>query len=129
MSDRRLLQGTGWRIGLDPSAPVFVGLLGGDDWAIELTGNEFQDFCRLSRQLAHTMQSMANQLMDAERICCEAESELLWVETEGFPHVYSLRFMLLSGRRGDGFWAATAVPALLQAMDNLDSFWKGAYHS
>ncbi|MCS6814475.1 MAG: DUF1818 family protein, partial [Cyanobacteria bacterium] len=47
MNDRLLQTGAGWRIGWDPSAPVFTGLIGGDHWAIELTDAELHDFCRL----------------------------------------------------------------------------------
>jgi hypothetical protein len=116
MSDRVLKTGVGWRLGWDPSASTFTGLIGGDHWAIELTDAELRDFCRLSTQLADAMQQMTSQLMDAERLCCEAESDLLWLEAEGFPHAYSLRFILLSGRRGDGYWDAATVPPLLQAI-------------
>jgi len=119
MSDRVLKTGVGWRLGWDPSAPTFTGLVGGEHWAIELTDAELQDFCNLCAQLANTMHQMANQLMDAERLCCEAESDVLWLEAEGFPHAYSLRFILLSGRRGDGYWDATAVPPLLRAIQEL----------
>ncbi|MCS6815596.1 MAG: DUF1818 family protein, partial [Cyanobacteria bacterium] len=69
--------------------------------------------------LASTMQEMAQQLMDAERISCEAASDLLWLEAEGFPHAYSLRFILLNGRRGDGYWTPTAVPSFFQAVQDL----------
>ena len=122
MTDRLLKTGQGWRLGWHPSAPVFKGLVGSDDWAIELTEPELMDFCRLFLQLAETMQQMAAELMDEERISCEAESPLLWLEVEGFPQTYDLRFILHSDRRGEGFWPATALPPLLQAIQQLDVF-------
>lgn len=119
---RLLKSGTGWRLGWDAEASEFKGLVGGDDWAIELTEAEFSDFCRLLEQLTSTMQQMASELMDQEAIACEAESDLIWLEVEGFPHAYSLRFILLSGRRSEGFWSATAVPELLLAIQTLQVF-------
>jgi len=116
MTDPKVLkQGTGWRLGWDPTAAEFVGLVGTEDWAIELTAAEFQDFCRLLQQLAETMAAMAIELMPDERIACEAESEWLWLAVEGYPHAYSLSLILHAGRRAEGTWPAAAVPGLLAA--------------
>jgi Domain of unknown function (DUF1818) len=119
---RQLKSGEGWRLGWNPDAPEFCGLVGGRDWAIELTQAEFDDFCRLLHQLAETMQQMAQELMAAERICCEVESNLIWLEAEGFPQIYELRLMLLSGRKAEGKWDAAAVPALVSASQTLQVF-------
>jgi len=39
-----LLKVEGWRIGWNPNAAEFKGLVGTDDWAIELTETELNDF-------------------------------------------------------------------------------------
>jgi hypothetical protein len=114
-----LKTGQGWRIGWNPSGAVYQGLIGGDDWAIELTETEWQDFRRLLSQLTATMAAMTSELMEEERIACEAESELLWLEVEGFPDNYSLRFILYQGRGCEGNLSATALQELLAAWDNL----------
>ncbi len=119
---RQVKSGEGWRLGWDATAPEFKGLVGGTDWAIELTEAELEDFCRLVLQLAQTMAQMSQELMEEERICCEAESDRLWLEVEGFPHAYEIHFILLSGRRAEGSWAESAVPALLQAVQTLKVF-------
>jgi len=116
---RHIKQGNGWRLGWDPDAPIYKALVAGESWSLELTEPEFQDFCRLTNQLDDTMTSMAAELMDAERITCEAESEWLWLEVEGVPHAYSLHMILLQGRRGEGEWSVTAVSELLQALPKL----------
>jgi Domain of unknown function (DUF1818) len=120
--ERVLKSGSGWRIGWNPDAPEFKGLLGTDDWAIELTEAELNDFCRLLTQLADTMKQMATELMDEEKIACEAESNLLWLEVEGYPHTYSLRLILNTGRCAEGNWDDSAVPGLLQAAGMLKVF-------
>lgn len=119
---RLLKSGTGWRLGWDAEAAEFQGLVGDDQWAIELTQAELADFCRLLEQLSSTMQHMATELMDEEAIACEAESDLIWLEVEGFPQAYSLRLILLSGRRSEGFWSAAAVSELLLAVQTLQVF-------
>ena len=120
--DRLIKSGSGWRIGWNPNTAEYKGLVGGDNWAIELTEAELNDFCRLLAQLATTMNQMASELMDEEKIACEAESDLLWMEVEGYPSAYSLRFILNTGRRGEGSWEAAAVPSLLQATQVLKVF-------
>ena len=122
MGDRILKKGKGWRVGWNPQAKTYPGLVGGDDWAIELTEAEFNDFSRLLEQLAQTMIAMNQELMDAERIACEAESELLWLEVEGYPTAYSLRLILNQGRRCEGNWPTEAVSELRQEIQRVKLF-------
>lgn len=119
---KQIKSGTGWRIGWKPNAEKFQGLIGTEDWAIELTEAELNDFCRLFAQLADTMKQLAAELMDEEKIACEAESDLLWMEVEGYPQAYSLRLILNTERGVEGKWEATAVPDLLQAAGTLKVF-------
>lgn len=113
---RHVVSGEGWRIGWNPTANDFCGLVAGEHWAIELTQPEFQDFCRVAQQLGQTMAAMAEQLMAEERLSCEQETETLWMEAEGFPSAFGLRFILLSGRRGEGEWLSPQVLGLLDAL-------------
>jgi hypothetical protein len=65
---------------------------------------------------------MSHELMDGERICCDVESDRLWLEAEGYPHAYELHIILRQGRRAEGTWAAEAVPGLVQASQTLHLF-------
>lgn len=120
--ERVVKSGAGWRIGWNPDAVEFKGLVGADDWALELTEAELHDFCRLSMQLVETMSYMASELMDEEKISCEAESDLIWMEAAGYAHAYSLRFILNTGRCAEGCWQADAVSGLVQAAQILTVF-------
>jgi hypothetical protein len=120
--EKVIKSGTGWRIGWNGDAPEFRGLVGTDNWAIELTECELDDFCRLLNQLVATMKDLATELMDEEKIACEAESDLLWMEVEGYPHSYSLRFILNTGRCAEGRWDREAVPGLVAAAAMLKVF-------
>jgi len=122
MKGRLLRQGPGWRIGKDLDSLTFQGLVGGEDWAIELTLAELGDFCRLLQKLAETMQQMSTTIMDQEHLSCEVEGSLIWMEAEGKPNAYSLRFQILTGRRAEGSWPSEVVPDLLQASQTLGVF-------
>lgn len=120
--ERLIKSGAGWRIGWNPVASKYKGLVGTDEWAIELTEAELNDFCRLLTQLADTMKQLATELMDEEKIACEAESDLLWMEVEGYPHAYSLRLILNTERCAEGKWDTSAVSELLAASRTLKVF-------
>jgi hypothetical protein len=120
--ERIIKSGCGWRIGWNPNADKYKGLVGSDLWAIELTEPEFNDFCRLLIQLVDTMTQMQAELMAEERIACEAESDLLWLEVEGYPHAYSLRLILNQGRCCEGNWAEGVAKELAQAVSMLKLF-------
>lgn len=119
---RQIKSGEGWRLGWDPDASEFCGLVGGEDWAIELTKAELDDFCRLILELKAALSQMEQELMEEERICCEVESAMLWLEAEGSPHRHTLRLIVLTGRRGEGFWSETAVLGLVQGIQGLKVF-------
>ena len=117
-----LREGEGWRLGWDSNREHFKALVGGEHWALELTQDEFQTLRRLAQQLAETMTTMAAELMPDEHITCEQETPQLWMEAEGFHHSYSLRFILLSGRGGEGTWPAAIVPELLDGLARINVF-------
>jgi hypothetical protein len=119
---RVLKSGANWRIGWNPEPSIYQGLVGSDIWAIELTEAELDDFCRLLTQLAETMASMAEELMAEEKISCEVESNLIWLEAEGYPQEYSLRLIVQQNRCCEGNWSASAVRELVQAAQNLKNF-------
>ncbi len=121
-TDRLVKEGNGWRLGRDPSRSVFQGLVGGQGWGFELTAQELDDFCRLLHQLAETMRHMQGELMEEERLCCEAESNCLWLEVEGFPQKYGLRLILTQQRGAEGGWPAEVVPDLIRAAQSLQAF-------
>jgi hypothetical protein len=122
MENRVFKEADGWRIGFNPNPATYQGLIGGQDWAIELTLAEWQDFCRLVSQLSETMQAIATELMDEEKITCEAESELMWLEVTGYPQSYSLRFILNQGRCCEGQWPPGVVKDFIQSLQTLTFF-------
>ena len=112
---RILKKGEGWRIGWnpDPTCP-FQGLVGADDWAVELTAAEFSDFCRLLTQLAETVEAIAPELMAEENINIEAESDLIWLEIDGLVGNYDLRMLVSQNRSVEGNWLSGSVTEIVK---------------
>ena len=122
MGDRIFKQGQGWRLGFDPQGSTHPFLIGAEDWAVELTQAEFEDFRRLTQELRQTVVAIAPELMAEERISCELESDRLWLEIEGYAQAYELRFILHQGRRAEGRWAASVLPEFFVALDQFHHF-------
>lgn len=114
-----LKKGQGWRIGWHPEAEKYQALIGNDAWAIELTAAEFRELYRLLGQISETMTQIATELMDSERIAIAAESNLMWIEAEGFPHNYSLRLILHQERSCEVNWDEGVAPKLILAMRRI----------
>lgn len=119
--EKVLKAGAGWRIGWNP-AGKYQGLVGGDDWAFELTAEELADFCRLLGQLVANVRSIEAELMDEEGIACEAESDLVWMQLAGICGEYSLRLIVNTERSCEGNWTTDAVAELITAVDSLKFF-------
>ncbi|MDX2228630.1 MAG: DUF1818 family protein [Leptolyngbyaceae cyanobacterium bins.349] len=120
--ERLIKAGQGWRVGWDAAALIYPALVGTEDWSLELTAAEWQDFVRLFSQLVEAMRAMQAELMAEETIAIEVESDLLWLEAEGYPHAYTLHLILLTGRRAEGTWTPSAVSGLWQAMQAMQVF-------
>jgi hypothetical protein len=120
--DKLLKTGKGWRLGWNPEATKYKGLVGADDWAFELTEAELLDFCRLLVELDQTMKQMGEYLMEGEKITCDSESDLLWLSAEGFPHSYSLRLLVHHERCVEGNWDSSVVNELVKAVQSLMVF-------
>lgn len=118
---RLLKSGAGWRVGWHPYGDKYQGLIGADHWAMELTKAEFDDFHRLLNQLVDNMKQMEAELMAEEKISCEAETSLLWMEVEGYPRNYSLRVILNCDRRCEGNWSENIAPQLLEALNSFNN--------
>ncbi len=122
MGERFTREGEGWRLGWDAAATCYKGLVAGPNWAVELTETEFHTLCRLITEIGQTLTAIAAELMEEERIACEAEAEDLWLEAEGLPGAYQLRFILATGRRCEGAWDVAATQELTQAVQHLTGF-------
>ncbi len=122
----QVLEGEGWRLSVDPSRGHFCVLVGGADWAFELTVSEARAFQQLASRLERQLASLADQLMPEEQIGLELERDLapgsLWMELEGQPGCWCLRFVLTpapGSRSVEAGWSCQASPAITAALADL----------
>ncbi len=114
-----LQDGKGWRFGYFPEADFFVGLVGAENWSIELNKSEFQDFCRLALELSATMMAMQAELSDEENLSCSAQTNEIYMEAAGFPDDFAMHLRLLNGRQAEGIWKIGENTDFLQAIKQI----------
>ncbi len=119
MVSKQLLSGKGWRIGWFPHIQPFSGLVGADNWAIELTQPELEEFCSLSLQLIESVQQAQSELSEQESLTCTAETENISLELSGYPGDFRISLQLHTGRRAEGIWENDAINELIDAITKI----------
>lgn len=112
-------EGPGWRLCLDPGRGSFPVLLGGEGWAVELRADEAQALAEGCCRLADELAALADRLMPEEEVSLELERGPLWLELEGRPQAWRLRFVLTPGAAARGVeagWGEVASQSVVAAL-------------
>lgn len=115
----RVQEGEGWRWLEDSARHPFVVLIGGQDWAVELTAEEARGLQQGLIQLVQEHRGLIDQLMPEEAISLELERGPLWMALEGDRELWRLRFVLTppsASRAVEGAWQPEASVALVAAL-------------
>jgi hypothetical protein len=115
-------QGEGWRLAWQAGRQPFAVLIGGRDWAAELTGAEALQFRQGIERLLDQFAALADQLLAEEAIGLELERGPWWLSLEGDRRQWALRFVLSPdpGQRAiEGGWEAAASTPFVAALRHL----------
>jgi Domain of unknown function (DUF1818) len=119
-------EGKGWRLAHRPAGQPFCVLIGGEGWAGELRLAEAQALITGTRRLQQQREALLAVLMPEESLCLEIELDLepgsLWLELDGGPRGWSLRFVLTpadGSRALEGAWPAPVATPLMAALEQL----------
>lgn len=111
---------------VDPNRQPFSVLLGGSDWAAELTLAELALLQQGVISLVGQLEATAPLLMPEEEVELDYACAGLWLQLSGAPSCWSLRFVLESATahspltRGlEGGWSAQASVALAAVLQSL----------
>ena len=116
-------EGPGWRLAWDPTRKSFPVLLGGDDWAFELSDEEWRSFVKLVLDLVQEHDQIKSQLMEQESISLELERDFWSACLAGDKDNWSLQVLLQeqqANKRGvEAFWPASSTKDLLLSMRTI----------
>jgi Domain of unknown function (DUF1818) len=115
-------EGPGWRLAWDPGREPYSVLIGGHDWAVELSGAEADALRHAVVDLLDQHAALVDQLMDEESISLELERNPWWLAIDGDRGTWGLQVVLspTPGQRAfEGAWSAPASQAFTAALQQL----------
>ncbi len=113
-------EGPGWRVVRNPSRGNFSTLIGGENWAIEITENEWTSLVSFVFDLVDQHSQLKNQLMPEEECSLELERQPWWGCLDGDRSSWSLQLILEGdeslNRGAELFWPSPAAEAFVEAL-------------
>ncbi len=122
-------EGKGWRLELNESKKNFPVLIGGENWAVELSKNEWEGLALVVFKLIDQYDYLKNSLMREEKIFIEIDIAPWWACIDGTKEHWRLK-LILSGEQCNGrgleiFWPEPAAQAIVSVMRIMwDSYSK-----
>ncbi len=121
-------EGLGWRIIRDSSRDNFSTLIGGQDWAIELTNSEWDILITVVIDLAEQYSDIKTQLMQDEDITLELVRNPWKAILKGDKFGWSLKLILTPtdqlNRAAEVFWPQNVTESISEAMRIMwDSYY------
>ena len=121
-------EGPGWRIIRDLSRDNFSTLIGGENWALELTQPEWETLVRVVINLSDQYKDVRDQLMGDEDITLELESYPWLAFLKGNRGGWNLKLILRSSgslnRGAEIFWPSNVTMFVTDAMRIM---WDSGY--
>ena len=116
-------EGSGWRLERDKSRPKFSVLIGGDNWALELSDEEWNALKTVISKLIEQHESCRSSLMPEEAISIEIELSPWWGCIDGNRDEWTLKLILsgddLYSRGLEMFWPIPAAQIMVSAMRTM----------
>ena len=112
-------EGPGWRLAIDKQRQGYQALIASDDWALELTTAEFEQFRNMCGKIVDQYKDCLDHLMAEENLELCLEEGAFWFELRGDCNGWALRFVLSSalGERGaEGSWQRSTASAFCEAL-------------
>ena len=121
-------EGPGWRIIKDSSRENFSTLIGGENWAIELTQSEWEILVKLVLDLSDQYKAVKGQLMGDEDITLELERSSWLAILKGDQYGWDLKLILnASGflnRGAEIYWSKNVTTSVVNEMRTM---WDSGY--
>jgi len=116
-------EGKGWRLELNDTKKDFPVLIGGENWAVELSNIEWNGLRPVVSKLIDQYEYLRNSLMREEKILIEIEISPWWACIEGTKEDWRLKLILsgqgCNGRGVELFWPEPAAQAIVSVMRTM----------
>tara|TARA_B100000927_G_scaffold228064_1_gene187822 strand:+ start:149 stop:523 length:375 start_codon:yes stop_codon:yes gene_type:complete len=116
-----------WRLVKDLDKGKYCFLIGVDNWAIELSQDEFESLYRLLIRLENQINSIKEELLEEELINLEIENALWYIELEGNKNQWNLRMILESSGNSRSFEMYWPIPIAQTLLNEIIKMWESMH--
>ena len=116
-----------WRLVKDLDKGKYCFLIGVDNWAIELSQDEFESLYRLLIRLENQINSIKEELLEEELINLEIENALWYIELEGNKNQWNLRLILESSGNSRSFEMYWPIPIAQTLLNEIIKMWESIH--
>ena len=116
-----------WRLVKDLDKGKYCFLIGVDNWAIELSQDEFESLYRLLIRLENQINSIKEELLEEELINLEIENALWYIELEGNKNQWNLRMILESSGNSRSFEMYWPIPIAQTLLNEIKKMWESMH--
>ncbi len=116
-----------WRLVKDLDKGKYCFLIGVDNWAIELSQDEFESLYRLLIRLENQINSIKEELLEEELINLEIENALWYIELEGNKNQWNLRMILESSGNSRSFEMYWPIPIAQTLLNEIIKMWESIH--
>ncbi len=113
-------EGKGWRLEFKESKKDYPVLIGGENWAVELSKSEWDSLGSVISKIVDQYDYLRDSLMIEEKIFLEIDIEPWWACIDGTKEDWRLKLILsgkgCSGRAVELCWPEPAAQAIVSVM-------------
>ena len=112
-----------WRLIKNFNRGKYCFLIGVNNWAVELSGDEFESLCQLLIKIDKQFNSMKGELLEEELINFEIEKSPWYIELEGNKKQWNLSIILESKNDTRSFEMYWPIPIAQTLLNETIQMW------
>ena len=116
-----------WRLVKNLDKGKYCFLIGANNWAIELSNEEFDSLCQLLIKIEKQLNSIKGELMEEELINFEIEKSPWYIELDGNKNQWSLSIILESKNDTRSFEMYWPIPIAQTLFIEIIKMWESMH--
>ena len=116
-----------WRLVKNLDKGKYCFLIGANNWAIELSNEEFDSLCQLLIKIEKQLNSIKGELMEEELINFEIEKSPWYIELDGNKNQWNLSIILESKNDTRSFEMYWPIPIAQTLFIEIIKMWESMH--
>ena len=116
-----------WRLIKNFNRGKYCFLIGVNNWAVELSGDEFESLCQLLIKIDKQFNSIKGELLEEELINFEIEKSPWYIELEGNKKQWNLSIIFETTDNTRSFEMYWPIPIAQTLLFEIIKMWESMY--